>query len=324
MKHILVIQTAFLGDTVLATSVLEKLHGTYSEAQLDILVRKGNESLFDGHPFLNKVIVWNKKEGKYKSMSGIIQEYRSIQYDAIINLQRFASSGFMTWRLKGKWKSGFNKNPFSFCYQHKARHVIGDGRHEIQRNQELIAPITDDQPASPRLYPTKDHQQKAAQFSEKPYITIAPASVWFTKQFPVYKWRELIDAIPSDHAIYLLGGPGDFEVCQQVALDRPQAKNLAGELSLLETAALMEKASMNYVNDSAPLHIASAMNAPVTAVFCSTIPDFGFTPLSDESHIIETKEQLECRPCGLHGKKSCPKGHFKCADQVEVQEMIIP
>ena len=71
---------------------------------------------------------------------------------------------------------------------------------------------------------------------------------------------------------------------------------------------------MNYVNDSAPLHLASSMNAPVTAVFLSTIPQFGFTPLSDDSTVSETSLNLPCRPCGLHGKKACPEGHFRCAE----------
>jgi ADP-heptose:LPS heptosyltransferase len=77
---------------------------------------------------------------------------------------------------------------------------------------------------------------------------------------------------------------------------------------------LMKKAKMNYVNDSAPLHLASALDAPVTAVFCSTIPAFGFGPLSFNSHVIETKENLDCRPCGLHGYRECPESHFMCAE----------
>ena len=75
---------------------------------------------------------------------------------------------------------------------------------------------------------------------------------------------------------------------------------------------------MNYVNDSAPLHIASAMNAPVTAYFCSTLPSFGFGPLSDNANVIQTKQTLECRPCGLHGKRKCPQQHFNCGHQIEV------
>ena len=75
---------------------------------------------------------------------------------------------------------------------------------------------------------------------------------------------------------------------------------------------------MNYVNDSAPLHIASAMNAPVTAVFCSTVPSFGFGPLRENGRVVETPEDLDCRPCGLHGHRECPKGHFRCALGIEV------
>jgi heptosyltransferase-2 len=67
--------------------------------------------------------------------------------------------------------------------------------------------------------------------------------------------------------------------------------------------------------------MASAMNAPVTAFFCSTVPGFGFGPLSDTSIIVETQEPLSCRPCGLHGYKACPEGHFKCAKTIDVNEL---
>jgi heptosyltransferase-2 len=79
---------------------------------------------------------------------------------------------------------------------------------------------------------------------------------------------------------------------------------------------------MNFVNDSAPMHFASAVNAPTTAIFCSTIPKFGFGPLSDQSFVVETNEALSCRPCGLHGKKACPEGHFKCGKTINVKNLI--
>jgi len=79
---------------------------------------------------------------------------------------------------------------------------------------------------------------------------------------------------------------------------------------------------MNYVNDSAPLHIASAMKAPVTAIFCSTVPAFGFGPLNANGRVVETTENLDCRPCGLHGYKACPKGHFKCAMNIDPSALL--
>ena len=90
---------------------------------------------------------------------------------------------------------------------------------------------------------------------------------------------------------------------------------------VLESAALMKDATMNYVNDSAPMHMASAMNAKTTAIYCSTIPAFGFGPLADNAKIVETKLTLDCRPCGVHGHKACPEGHFKCAFSIETSEL---
>ena len=148
------------------------------------------------------------------------------------------------------------------------------------------------------------------------YVTISPTSVWFTKQWPAEKWVKLINVLPKNIKVFLLGAPTDKDVCGQIATqsNHPLVEVKAGELSLLQSAALMKNAQMNYVNDSAPLHLASSMNAPVTALFLSTVPSFGFTPLSDKSSVLETSEKLACRPCGLHGKSACPLGHFKCAE----------
>jgi heptosyltransferase-2 len=137
--------------------------------------------------------------------------------------------------------------------------------------------------------------------------------VWFTKQLPFEKWVELCNKTNPDTKIYLLGGAEDKQLCGKIR-DASSNKNvqvLAGELSLLQSCALMKDAQMNYVNDSAPMHLASSVNAPVTVFYCSTIPELGFGPLSDESTILQVKD-LKCRPCGIHGYKECPKGHFQC------------
>ena len=84
----------------------------------------------------------------------------------------------------------------------------------------------------------------------------------------------------------------------------------------------MQGARMNYVNDSAPMHLCSAMNAPTTAVFCSTVPAFGFGPLADHSRIAEIRGVLECRPCNLHGRPACPLGHFRCAHDILINDIV--
>ncbi len=323
-KKILVIQTAFIGDAILATSVLEKLHERFATSKIDFLIRKGNESLFEGHPFINHLYVWNKKGGKYKNLLKILQKIRKQDYLYVINLQRYLSTGVLTAFSKGGKKLGYDKNPFSFSFDKKFPHDIGSGKHEVERNQLLIEAITDEFPKAPKLYPLAKHFEKVEKFKTEPYICISPASVWFTKQFPVEKWIELIKKLENKYKIYLLGGPSDKQICEKLRKKTvsPKTFNLAGKLSLLESAALMKDAVMNYTNDSAPLHLASAMNVPITAVFCSTIPNFGFGPLSEDSRIVEIREKLDCRPCGLHGKRTCPKGHFKCAMDIKTEDLL--
>jgi heptosyltransferase-2 len=124
--------------------------------------------------------------------------------------------------------------------------------------------------------------------------------------------------------VYLLGGPPDTAACERLAraAGRPGLVNLSGKLSLLASAALMRGAVLNYVNDSAPLHLCSAMDAPVCAIFCSTVPRFGFGPLSTFSRIVEHPGPLACRPCGLHGHARCPLGHFRCALEIETPQLL--
>ncbi|MBS1638707.1 MAG: glycosyltransferase family 9 protein [Bacteroidetes bacterium] len=327
MQKFLIIQTAFIGDAVLATGLIEKLHTFYPTAQIDFLVRKGNEALFTNHPFLHTVLIWNKKQSKYKHLLQLLKQIRKTKYDKVINVQRYAATGFLTAFSKAKETIGFNKNPFSFLFTKKIKHVVSDGSHalhEIERNHILIQSFTDNTAAKPKLYPSEKDEEAVSVYKNKLYICIAPASVWFTKQFPKEKWIEFINQIPNQFAVYLLGAPSDNDLCEHILASSTNSNiiNLSGKLNYLQSAALMKTAIMNFVNDSAPMHFASSVNAPVTAVYCSTIPAFGFGPLSNKHLIIETTENLSCRPCGLHGYKSCPQGHFKCALNIKTEQLL--
>ena len=327
LQKILIIQTAFIGDVVLATSLIEKMHRYFPDAKIDFMVRKGNETLLLNHPYLHKVLIWNKKEHKQRNLLKMLGEIRKEKYDRVINVQRFAATGLLTAFSGARERIGFDKNPFSFLFTKKVKHVVSDGDiplHETARNLELIRHFTDDTLAKPRLYPSAADFEKVEKYKTIKYITISPASVWFTKQYPAEKWIDLIKKIPVDVQVYLLGAPSDAPLCEMIiqSSGRSLIHNLSGQLSFLQSAALMKDAAMNYVNDSAPMHFASAMNAPVTAVYCSTVPAFGFGPLSDVQFIVETKEILDCRPCGLHGYKACPLGHFKCAYGIKDEQLL--
>lgn len=328
MFRFLIIQTAFTGDVVLATAVAEKLHACYPDADIDFLLRKGNEGLLRDHPFIRHVLVWNKQQHKNRNLIQIIHRVRTAGYTHVINLHRFATSGIITCLSGAANKAGFDKNPFSFCYNKKIKHYIeapGTSHpiHETARNQQLITDITDDRPALPALYPTPAAYAEIAPLQQQAYICMAPASVWFTKQFPEDKWVSLIDYIGTTYPVYLIGGPGDQSLANNIIRQckHDRVISLCGKLDYLASAALMQGAEMNYVNDSAPLHFATAMHAPVTAIFCSTVPAFGFGPLRDNGRVVETTIPLSCRPCGLHGHRACPEGHFACAYTITNEQL---
>jgi heptosyltransferase-2 len=319
LERILVIQTAFLGDVILASPVWENLHAAYPHAQIDVVVKKGNESLLAAHPFLHQVFVFDKKQ-KFKNLLGLAKTLREQHYDLIINLQRFASSGILTLLAKGKESRGFEKNPLSLFFSKRFKHEMQPNWHEVDRNLKLISDLVPIPIRRPQLYPSQEDLNSIQVYQDVPYYCLAPTSVWFTKQAPQEIWLALINKLSqTKDQIFLLGAPSDRTYLDEIVQTTrsPQVINLAGKLTLLQSAALMAGAQHNYVNDSGPLHLASASNAPVSAFFCSTVPEFGFGPLSENANIIEVKN-LDCRPCGLHGHKSCPKGHFKCGKDLKI------
>lgn len=326
MQKVLIIQTAFIGDVVLATAMLESLHQAYPNAAIDILVRKGNESLFVNHPFLHQVLVWEKQINKYKHWWKVLQQIRQTQYDAVINLQRYAATGLWTVFSNAKQTIGFDKNPLSIGFAKVVKHQMGSntGLHEIERNQLLLATWPETKLQLPKLYPSAADMASVAMYKTMPYICIAPSSVWMTKQFPPDKWVEFLQQLPKQLVVYIMGGSNDAALCQTILeqSQHPNAHNLAGKCSFLQSAALMKDAVMNYVNDSAPMHFCSAVNAPVAAIYCSTIPAFGYGPLSTKSFVVQIKQTLACRPCGLHGKAQCPEHHFDCGHKIEIAQLM--
>ncbi len=372
---ILVIQTAFIGDVILATGILEKLHQKFPQSQLDFMIRKGNESLLEGHIFIANLLIWDKQNQKYTALWQLLKKIRATKYDLVINLQRFASMGFLTAFSGAKQTIGFDKNPFSFLFSKKIKHIISENLtkttpspslkvgeqtpllqkeglglvkniHEIERNHALIADLTDNVAHKPRLYPQEKDYFFIKPYQTTTYVCFAPTSVWFTKQFPLERWAEVAQKINEIYSnqnlqnvvIYLLGAKSDQKNCEEIAQKITEnlgknltqntiekVVNLAGKLNLLQSAALMQFAKMNFVNDSAPMHLASALNAPTRAFYCSTLPAFGFYPLSDDAKVIEINEinqKLACRPCGLHGHAKCPEKHFKCAFGIVLDEKL--
>ncbi|MEY4054325.1 MAG: hypothetical protein RL034_1243, partial [Bacteroidota bacterium] len=314
-------------------------------AKLDILVRQGANELFANHPYMNQVHVWDKKKNKYQHLFQIIKTIRSNKYDVVINAQRYLATGIITVLSGAKKTIGFDKNPLSFLFSEVVKHQFGGAAqavstapnasatsphetspHETSRNHTLLVSLTTAPVAKPALYPSEANFAAVKKFQSAPYICMSPGSVWETKKMPAKNWIDLINAVPTNYSIYLMGAPNEAALCEEIlsGSSRGNVFNIAGQLNLLEAAALIKGAHLNYVNDSAPMHLASATDAPVTAIYCSTIPAFGYGPLSSVQFIVESPEHLPCKPCGLHGKKACPLGHFNCGNSITTAQLLAP
>ncbi len=319
-KKILIIQTAFLGDTILATSVAEELHCVFPNAKIFLLIKKDNELLFENHPFLN---IWiHDKSKKYASLFSLIKKIRQENFDIVINLHRYLSSSILTILSNAQYTTGFYSF-LSFLFTRSLPHQFHQLLHETDRYHQLLEPITSQKKTfSPKLYPSETLPKNFT--SNEKYVCLFPGSIWATKQLPPLKWIELTKKFSNHVNIYLCGSSDDYNLCEYIRVNsnRNNIFNIAGQFSILEVAAIMKQSIRVYVNDSAPLHIASALNIPVTAFFCSTVKEFGFFPLSQEQQIIEVKN-LACRPCGIHGYKKCPKKHFQCGINININEVII-
>lgn len=326
-KTILIIQTAFIGDTILASQFARAVKDRYPDSKIHFFLRKGNESVIQGLPTIEKTWIWDKQGGKTKNLIKLICELRKIKFDMVFNLHRHFNSGLVTAFMKSPMKAGFKQNPLSFFYTRKINHQIPDPRgwHEVQRNLELIPNYQIDQNSKrykPELPIQQKNVDKVANYTHGDYFVVAPASVWFTKAWSEHKYRELTAELVKIGKVYFIGAGSDKELCDRIRKDYPNTENLCGMLNLLDSAALMKNAKRVFVNDSAPLHLASCVNAKTTAIFCSTVPAFGYTPLADDSVVVDVGNGLSCRPCGLHGYKACPLGHFKCSEDIEIKKVL--
>ncbi|MHA8072569.1 glycosyltransferase family 9 protein [Aquirufa ecclesiirivi] len=327
LKHskVLLIQTAFLGDAVLATALLEKIRNESPETEIHILVRKGNESLFKAYPYSNLHRVWTyDKSRKWSSWLELRHDLSLVHFDAVYVIQRFFGMGLLSLSIGANRVVGFDKNPMSLFFTERVKHEWGTGIHEVERNTALVKSWLGEKVYKPCL--------KAAgidlvpEIRKKEYICISPGSVWETKRLPIRIWIEFIRLLPESQVVILMGSPGEIDLSLQIA-EAFQGSNRVilnetGKHPLLASAYLFQQSKMSFVNDSGPMHICSAENVPTVAVYCSTVPSFGFGPLADWNRVIETKEVLSCRPCGDHGKKNCPLGHYACGEGMEAMALF--
>jgi heptosyltransferase-2 len=332
-EKILIIQTAFPGDLILTLPLAQVLKKEFPSTQIDFVVIPKTAELLANNPAISNVIVYDKRE-KDSGLSGLMRKVkllRANKYDIAFIPHRSFRSAILAWLSKIPMRIGFDKSKAKLFYSNKIHY--NSKIHEIERNISLLAAININNvpKEQPRLYPSfHDKKKVGLVLSEigvdhlNTLVGIAPGSVWATKRWLEERYAELIEKLTGKgFHILLLGGSEDFELCKRInnAVQSKHVHNMAGKFSFLQSAEMIARCRLVVTNDSAPLHIATAMQISTVSIFGPTTPEFGFGPYGNTQRVVET-HGLSCRPCSIHGGKKCPIGTFDCMKEITSDQVL--
>ena len=322
---ILLVQTSFLGDTILSTPVIAGLKKIYSQAEIWMMTTSLSKQLVSSDPMLSGVITYDKSksENGLKGMWDKAKEIKAHNFDVVYSLHKSYRTALVLWLSGIAQRVGFKQAKLSLLY---TRRVNKDTTsHDVLRNLSLLKDEKDFVDSGLtlenffqtdlRLF-TKDEDSVRQKFSEiyslnKPIAVLVPGSAWKTKMWDWKGYSETAQYLSAKgYVVLLLGAPDEQEICARVAAHGP-AVNLAGQTSIPESMAIIKSSALVVCNDSMSLHLASAFKIPNVAIFCATSPAFGFGPWKNKFSIVE-KEGLPCKPCRRHGSNVCPTGTEAC------------
>jgi len=325
-KKILVIQTAFPGDAILTLPFIQELKKKRAEYSIDVLCIPQTAEIFAASPQVNSVISFDKK-GKQKSLFSFINFIRELKlnnYEIVYCPHRSLRSAIITMNLSAKETYGFENSSLKFAFKQTVKY--NPSVHEVRRNLEFIGDEyqEDNWRIIPEVRVAQESKQKVKGFLIEnkidKFVAIAPGSVWETKKYPIEYFKQIVEHFTNlKYQIILIGGIEDKILCE--SLKKENVFLSAGEFSFVETIELLKSASLLICNDSAPTHLGMCSDIPVLTIYCSTIPQFGFYPYNIKSDFV-SYDELSCKPCGIHGYRSCPTGTFDCA-KLLLPEMVI-
>lgn len=317
----LVIQTSFLGDTVLTTPLLAHLA---QSGPVDVVTTPGSSSLLENHPAIRERIVYDKRRSA-RGVRGFLRmaaTLRARRYRSVYLAQGSVRSGALALAAGIADRVGFQTSAGRAFYT--TRIVAPENIHHAARllslgTRDPLREMANDL-LRPRLYPGSAERDSVDQLIEAhhasgdPLIVLAPGSVWATKRWPGY--AELARALVNEYRVVIVGADSDRMLADEIlSATAGRAIDATGRLSLLASAELIRRSALLVTNDSLPLHLASAMNTPTVAVFGPTVPEFGFGPLATNS-AVAGMSGLACRPCDRHGPQKCPLGHWRCMREI--------
>ena len=326
MTASVVIQTSFLGDTILTTPLLAQLA---HRGPVDVVTTPAAASVLTGHPAVRQVIVYDKR-GAHAGLFGfttMTSRLKAAGYDTAYLAQGSLRSALLVFAARIPERIGFATSSGNWLYTTKV--AYRDDLHHAARLLLLSRPNgrePTDEEMRPSLAPGAAERSvvdellrsRGVELGER-LIALAPGSVWATKRWPYYE--QLARALADAGRIVVVGGADDRALAAEIVSAVPGAVDTTGALPLLASADLIGRCAVLVTNDSAQLHLASAMGTPTVAIFGPTVPEFGFGPLAPAKAVLG-HESLACRPCHRHGPRRCPLTHFRCMRELSVESVV--
>lgn len=333
LHRTLIIRFSSVGDIVLSSLLLRALHKRFPECHIEYLVKAEYADLVRHNPHVSRVIEF-PAGGGIRELQQIRKSLRTANYDLVIDIHDSLRSRYLCREFSNVVRIQKRKiarfllvktrwNVYDFfggapsVAERYLETVNGLGVENDGNGLEVFVPPT----AVPRVEKTLlDGGIK----NSTVIIGICPAARHNNKMWLKERFAETASTLAREHnaAVLLFGSSEKEEVhCEEIKSAIEQSSqdmhvlNLAGRLSLSETAAMMDRCSIIITNDSGLMHLAAARKRKVVAIFGPTVRELGFFPYGTTSTVIEDIS-LSCRPCTHIGLPECPKGHFKCMKNI--------
>jgi heptosyltransferase-2 len=330
-ENILFIQTAFPGDAILSLPALSKLKEFYPDCKIDVLCIPSTEEIFAASPFVDNAIVIDKKN-KHKSLINtyrFIKKLKQNNYTWIYSSHRSFRTSLIVLLLEVRETFGFDNSSLMHVYKNLIQY--NSEKHEVQRNLDLVGFVYDEQnwKIIPEVTCNEQSREKIKLFIKENnlsvgFIAVAPGSIWETKKYPADYYEEVIKYfVDKNSKVVLIGGEDDRAAGNNLSSKfSGNVINTAGNFSIIESIELLRYAKILISNDSAPTHMGMCADIKVLTIYCSTVSEFGFYPYNKKSSFLSFND-LNCKPCGIHGYAKCPVKTFDCAKKLLPDQVIL-
>ena len=317
MAKVLIIRFSSIGDIVLTTPIVRALK-LEAGVEVHYITKRKFANVLAHNPYIDKVLTFENE------ITEIATQLKSQRYDYLIDLHKNLRSARLKQMLHVPSHS-FNKLNIEKWLRVVLKFEILPHIHIVERYFEAVKFLGLKYDGQGLDYFINDDDRKSLEkipeSHQKAYNAFVIGGTYYTKQITDKQLIEMAKLSPLP--VVLLGGKADMEKAK-IITDAVGNKvyDAVGKFSLNESSAIIEKADKVITSDTGLMHIAAAFGKEIISFWGNTIPEFGNYPLlpkgeEGKSKIMEVKN-LRCRPCSKIGYSQCPKGHFKCMEEIDL------